>query len=109
MAIATATRGTRTAAGSARPSRSRRRRALTWILVALGVVVAWEGLKLIGGTPWRAPGALPGPGNPILWNPPFRWPFADDLKLPHVWNIGLAFLDPWQRGADRNVAQFLFD
>ena len=41
--------------------------------------------------------------------PPLRWPFANDLNLPHVWNIGLAFLDPWQRGADRNVAQFLFD
>jgi NitT/TauT family transport system permease protein len=87
----------------------RARRALTWVLVVVAVLVAWEGLKFLGGTPWRAPGALPGPDNPILWNPPFRWPFANDLNLPHVWNIGLAFLDPWQRGADRNVAQFLFD
>lgn len=106
MASATATRG-RTTAGPA--ARGRGRRALTWVLLALAIIVIWEGVKAIGGTPWRAPGALPGPGNPILWNPPLRLPFADDLKLPHIWNIGLAFLDPWQRGADRNVAQFLFD
>ncbi len=72
-------------------------------------MVVWEGLKFLGGPPWRAPGALPGPNNPILWNPPFRWPFVDDLNLPHLWNIALAFFDPWQRGADRNVAQLLFD
>ena len=82
---------------------------LRWLLVFGLVLLAWEGVKLVGGTPWRAPGALPGPNNPVLWNPPLRWPFANDLNLPHVWNIGLAFLDPWQRGADRNVAQFLFD
>ena len=33
----------------------------------------------------------------------------NDLNLPHVWNILLAFAEPWQRGANRNVAQFLFD
>ena len=69
--------------------------------------VVWEGLKALGGTPWRAPMALPG--SPIIWNPPFRWPFVNDLNLPHTWNIVLTFLEPWQRGADRNVAQFLFD
>jgi len=69
----------------------------------------WEGAKFLGGTPWRAPGAIPGSGSPVIWNPPFRWAFANDLNLPHVWNILLAFLEPWQRGADRNVAQFLFD
>jgi NitT/TauT family transport system permease protein len=109
MATATATRGGRPAAFADRPAAGRGRRALTWVVLVVGVLVAWEGLKLLGGTPWRAPGALPGPNNPILWNPPFRWPFVNDLNLPHVWNIGLAFLDPWQRGADRNVAQFLFD
>jgi NitT/TauT family transport system permease protein len=108
MATAPATRGgvAPAAAGRAAP---RRRRILAGILVVVGVVVLWEGVKLLGGTPWRTPGSLPGPNNPILWNPPFRWPFANDLNLPHVWNIALTFLDPWQRGADRNVAQFLFD
>ncbi len=110
MASATATRGGRTAVGSdRRPAAGRRRRALTWVILVVGILVVWEGLKFLGGTPWRAPGALPGPDNPILWNPPFRWPFVNDLNLPHVWNIALAFFDPWQRGADRNVAQLLFD
>jgi hypothetical protein len=36
-------------------------------------------------------------------------PFANDLNLPHVWNILLTFNEPWQRGADRSVAQFLVD
>jgi NitT/TauT family transport system permease protein len=110
MTSATVTRGGRTAVVTdRRPGAGRRRRALTWILVVAAVLVIWEGVKFLGGTPWRAPGSLPGPDNPILWNPPFRWAFANDLNLPHVWNIGLAFLDPWQRGADRNVAQLLFD
>ena len=110
MASTTATRGGRTAVVSdRRPAAGRRRRALTWVILVVGILVVWEGLKFLGGTPWRAPGALPGPANPILWNPPFRWPFVNDLNLPHVWNIALAFFDPWQRGADRNVAQLLFD
>lgn len=109
MATAAATRGGRSAVRRDRPAAGRGRRALTWVLLFVAVLVVWEGLKFLGGTPWRAPGAMPGSGSPVLWNPPFRWPFVNDLNLPHVWNIGLAFLDPWQRGADRNVAQFLFD
>lgn len=108
MATATATRGGRIAAEPIAPV-GRRRRLLTALLVAVAILVVWEGVKFLGGTPWRAPGAIPGSASPILWNPPFRWAFANDLNLPHVWNIGLAFLEPWQRGADRNVAQFLFD
>lgn len=109
MATATATRGGFTAADPTTRPAGRRRRLLTALLVALAILVVWEGAKLLGGTPWRAPGAIPGSGSPVIWNPPFRWAFANDLNLPHVWNILLAFLEPWQRGADRNVAQFLFD
>jgi NitT/TauT family transport system permease protein len=89
------------------PAGSSRRSVLTFALVAFAILIVWEALKFIGGVPWRAPGA--GPGSPAIWNPPFRLPFANDLNLPHVWNIVLAFGQPWQRGADRNVAQFLFD
>ncbi|HUQ79002.1 MAG TPA: ABC transporter permease [Patescibacteria group bacterium] len=106
MATGTATRGL-AADPSERRTGVRRRRAVTAVLVIGAVLVAWEGLKFLGGTPWRAP--LAEPGSPILWSPPFRWAFVNDLNLPHVWNIGLTFLEPWQRGADRNVAQFLFD
>jgi NitT/TauT family transport system permease protein len=89
------------------PAGSNRRSMLTFGLVAIAILIVWEALKFIGGVPWRAPGA--GPGSPAIWNPPLRLPFANDLNLPHVWNIVLAFGQPWQRGADRNVAQFLFD
>ena len=85
------------------PAGSNRRSVLTFALVALAILIVWEALKFIGGVPWRAPGA--GPGSPAIWNPPFRLPFANDLNLPHVWNIVLAFGQPWQRGADRNVAR----
>src|SRR6476661_786640 len=76
---------------------SRTRQAVSFALLLVAILVAWEGVKFLGGTPWRAPGALPG--SPVLWNPPFRWPFANDLTLPHVWNILLAYTQPWQPGA----------
>jgi NitT/TauT family transport system permease protein len=90
-----------------RPTAGRRRRTAIALVAVVAVLVLWEGLKFLGGTPWRAP--LAEPGSPVLWNPPFRWPFVNDLNLPHVWNILLTFLQPFQRGADRNVAQYLFD
>jgi NitT/TauT family transport system permease protein len=104
---AASTRGALGRRPTVAPAGSSRRSVLTFALVALAILVVWEALKFVGGVPWRAPGA--GPGSPALWNPPFRLPFANDLNLPHVWNIVLAFGQPWQRGADRNVAQFLFD
>src|SRR5215212_8908516 len=107
MATAAATRDAVPAARAGEGAPGRGRRALTWVLVVVAILAVWEGLKALGGTPWRAP--LAQPGSPVLWNPPFRWPFANDLNLPHVWNILLSFAQPWQRGADRNVAQFLFD
>ncbi|MGP1674392.1 MAG: ABC transporter permease, partial [Candidatus Limnocylindrales bacterium] len=49
-----------------------------------------------------------GPGAPLLWNPPFRWAFANDLNLPHVWNIVHALGQPFQRNADQSLAEYLF-
>jgi len=104
---ATATSGSFGRAESAAPTgRGRRRSAVTFLVVIAIVLLVWEGVKFLGGVPWREPGALPG--SPVLWNPPFRWAFASDLKLPHVWNIVLALGQPWQRGADINLAQYLF-
>lgn len=84
----------------------RRRGAATFVLFVLLVLVAWEGAKFLGGVPWRTPGGLPGAS--LLHNPPFRWPFANDLNLPHIWNIALAFGQPWQRGSDQSLAGYLF-
>ncbi|MGZ9277394.1 MAG: hypothetical protein ACXW4L_09785, partial [Candidatus Limnocylindrales bacterium] len=69
-------RGGLAADGRARP-------VVTLVLFAALVLLVWEGAKFLGGVPWRPMGA--GPGAPLLWNPPFRWAFANDLNLPHVW------------------------
>jgi len=92
---------------SSEDGRGRRRSVVTYLLVLAIIFVVWEGIKFIGGVPWREPGAPPG--SPILWNPPFRWPIANDLKLPHVWTILLSFGEPWQPAvSSENLGQYLF-
>ncbi len=81
------------------------RRPVAFILLVVLILVLWEGVKLLGGTPWKAVGA--GPGSPVVWNPPFRWAFANDLNLPHVWNIAYAMGQPFQRGADQTLSAYL--
>ena len=87
-------------------ARWRSRPVVTFVLFALLVLAVWEGVKFLGGVPWRPVGA--GPGAPVLWNPPFRWAFANDLNLPHVWNIAYALGQPFQRNADQSLAEYLF-
>jgi len=92
---------------SSEDGRGRRRSVVTYLLVLAIIFVVWEGIKFVGGVPWREPGAAPG--SPILWNPPFRWPIANDLKLPHVWTILLSFGEPWQPAvSSENLGQYLF-
>ncbi len=93
-------------AASPRVPRTTVRRPLAILITIIVVLLVWEGIKFLGGTPWRAPGALPG--SPVYWNPPFRWPIANDLNLPHVWNIVWVMGQPFQRGADQSVLQYLF-
>jgi NitT/TauT family transport system permease protein len=107
MATATAARGP-IAREPAADGRGFGRTALIYLGVILAVVLIWEGVKFLGGVPWRVPGALPGPDNPAIWNPPFRWDFANDLRLPHLWNIAIVLGQPFQRGADATLAEFLF-
>jgi NitT/TauT family transport system permease protein len=107
VTTASATRGS---LGRTEPApiegRGRRRALVTYLLVLAIILVVWEGIKVLGGVPWREPGAPPG--SAILWNPPFRWPFANDLKLPHVWTILLSFGQPWQPAVSSdNLGQYL--
>src|SRR6186997_103407 len=107
MATAVAAAG-RVSRRSDSAAASRRRQAVSVALFLFGLLILWEGVKFVGGTPWRAPGALPG--SPVLWNPPFRWPFANDLTLPHIWNILLAYTQPWQPGSSQaTLAQKLVE
>lgn len=63
------------------------RQAISFVLVLFAIAIVWEGLKLIGGDPWRPE------SNPfgIAHNPPLRFKIASDLNLPHIWDIFAAF------------------
>jgi NitT/TauT family transport system permease protein len=101
------------AASTARPGRSRApgsigrswRQPLTVVLFLVAVLVIWELVKFLGGVPWRPIGAQPG--APAIWTPPFRWPFANDLNLPHWWNIVWVLGEPVQRGSQQSLLSFL--
>jgi NitT/TauT family transport system permease protein len=84
---------------------SRRRRVIQLVLFVAAILVVWEAAKFLGGVPWRPIGA--GPGSPVVWDPPFRWDFANDLNLPHWWNIVWVLGQPVQRGTDETLLQFL--
>jgi NitT/TauT family transport system permease protein len=87
-------------------SAGRARAVGTFVAFVVLVLLIWEGAKFLGGNPWRALGA--DPGSPAIWNPPFRWAFANDLNLPHVWQIAYSLGQPFQRSADLTLAQYLF-
>jgi NitT/TauT family transport system permease protein len=104
------------AASAARSSGSRAPRAprapgrswrqpLTVVLFLVAILILWEVAKFLGGVPWRPIGA--GVGAPAIWTPPFRWPFANDLNLPHWWNIVWVLGEPVQRGSDQSLLSFL--
>ncbi len=103
-------RVTRTEAGAtaeaAPAGHSRRRRILTFVTFGVAVLVLWEAVKWLAGVPWRFENAL-GTGVAINHNPPFRWPFANDLNLPHWFSILGALAAPVQRNADESLGQFL--
>jgi NitT/TauT family transport system permease protein len=82
------------------------RRVVLWLLLVAAFLALWEALKWLGGVPWRFPNAL-GTGIDIMHNPPFRWPFVNDLNLPHWFNIVAAFVAPVQRGSEETLAQHL--
>jgi NitT/TauT family transport system permease protein len=76
---------------------SRRRRALGWLLVLVAAILLWEGAKWLGGDPWRIHATIAGATIDYEHFPPFGWRIADDLSLPHVWDVVRAFVDPAQR------------
>ena len=81
-----------------RRARSRRQRITGLIVVFVALLVLWEGAKWLGGDPWRIHATIAGLQIDYEHFPPFAWRIADDLSLPHVWDIVRAFVDPAQRG-----------
>src|SRR5512146_114257 len=85
---------------------SRRRRIATLVGFGVLVLVLWEAVKLVGGVPWRFKDVL-GTGLAIDYSPPFRFPFATDLNLPHWFSILGALAAPVQRHAPQSLGEFL--
>jgi NitT/TauT family transport system permease protein len=86
------------AAPGAGPRRlSRRRRTLGWVLVLVAALAVWEGAKWLGGDPWRIHATIGGVRIDYEHVPPTHWRIADDLSVPHVWDVVRAFIDPAQR------------
>ncbi len=93
----------RPASARARFGIGKRRQVALIIGFVVVLVLLWEGVKYFGGVPWRALGT--GPQGPVIHTPPFRWPLASDLNLPHIWNIVLVLFQPFQRGSEVTVLQ----
>jgi NitT/TauT family transport system permease protein len=88
-------------AAAVTPPGSGRSRTRRWVGIALVLVVLmviWEAAKWLGGDPWRLHGSIAGLQIDYEHVPPLTWRIADDLSLPHVWDIARAFVDPAQRG-----------
>ena len=81
------------------PRRSRLGRVGILLLFLVALFVVWEGLKFIGGDPWRYFG--------WTWRPPLTIWFASDLDLPHTWDIVGALAEPWRRSADQSLFVYL--
>jgi NitT/TauT family transport system permease protein len=81
-----------------RNDRSRRRRIVGLTVVLVGLAILWEGAKWLGGDPWRIHGAIAGFQVDYEHVPSLKWRIADDLSLPHVWDVVRAFVEPAQRG-----------
>jgi NitT/TauT family transport system permease protein len=69
------------------------RQAISLTTLLLLIAGAWVGVKYVGGDPWF-PEANPWG---ISHNPPYRFQFASNLNLPHLWDIAAAFTNPARR------------
>ncbi len=89
--------GRRPAFAEPSATRSRRRRLVGTLVVLIALALIWEAAKWVGGDPWRIHATVAGFQIDYEHLPPLKWRIADDLSLPHVWDIVRAFIDPAQR------------
>jgi NitT/TauT family transport system permease protein len=92
-----------TAEAAGRPPRISRRRRLTFfVLFFVGIAVLWEGLKVLGGDPYRIDGQ-------VVWTPPMDIGMASDVNMPHFWVIFQRLGEPLTGGREQTLAGYLFD
>ncbi|MFV2063721.1 MAG: ABC transporter permease [Chloroflexota bacterium] len=84
------------------------RTALALLVFMLLAGFIWETLKWFGGTPWRFENIL-GTGIDYFHDPPFRVLQFSDRQLPHIWDILAQLAEPFQRGSDKTMLQFLLE
>jgi NitT/TauT family transport system permease protein len=78
--------------------RSWLRQWLPFFVLLLGLAILWEALKLIGGQALRIDLTAIGIPLETVYTPPLRWRFANNLNMPHLWDIAYAFVEPARRG-----------
>lgn len=79
------------------------RPVLSFVTVVLLLALAWEGLKFVGGDIWRIETA----NGTWVHRPPLKIKIANDLNMPHLWDIALAFVRPAARNGPPLVSVLL--
>ncbi len=78
------------------------RTILAFLAFFLIVAFAWELFKWLFGDPWRFENIL-GTGLDYFHFPPFSAIQANDLQLPHIWDIAYALTEPVQRNSETTL------
>lgn len=79
------------------------RRVSSIVVFLVAFVLIWEGAKWLAGDPWRLTAIN------YEHQPPFRILQLTDLNLPHLWDIAVAFGEPFQRNADYSLGNYLIE
>lgn len=78
------------------------RTVLAFLAFFLIVGFAWELFKWLFGDPWRFENVL-GTGFDYMHVPPFALLQANDLQLPHIWDIAYALTEPALRNSETSL------
>jgi NitT/TauT family transport system permease protein len=70
---------------------------MPFILLVVAILIIYEAIKFIGGSPIPINIELFGQNVSLIWRPPLKFRIANDLSLPHIWNILGAFGRPERR------------
>ncbi|HXS72271.1 MAG TPA: hypothetical protein VN839_11895, partial [Patescibacteria group bacterium] len=76
--------------GRSASARRRLRPLVGFLTVFVVLLIAWEAVKFIGGDTWHIENVL-GTGATFDHDPPLKFAFATDIKLPHIWAIAGEF------------------
>jgi NitT/TauT family transport system permease protein len=76
--------------GRSASARRRLRPLVGFLTVFVVLLIAWEAVKFIGGDTWHIENVL-GTGVTFDHDPPLKFAFATDIKLPHIWSIAGEF------------------